>query len=114
VAQRRESKPFCVSAALLSRSSANGKRGYGSLYLHGAENALVRRPPTPREKLEQDGGWSPAQLIRIDADFLRRDGAGDLARPRTHSAQARGQDKAKCELPHTTVAQLRVTLMAGK
>jgi len=56
----------------MSGSSANGKRvGQPSRYLNGGENSLVRRPPCPRESLEQ-GTWTPAQLVRMDADFCAR------------------------------------------
>jgi hypothetical protein len=43
------------------------RRGGMSRYLNGGENALVRRPPRPRENLEQVGGWSREQLLRMVA-----------------------------------------------
>jgi len=45
------------------------RRGHGSLYLHGSENSLVRRPPHPGENLEQAGEWSLEQLVRMDSRF---------------------------------------------
>ena len=46
------------------------KRGQASRYLNGGENALVRRPPRPRENLEQNGGWTREQLLRMDDRFV--------------------------------------------
>jgi len=55
-------------------SSASGRKRVGqqSRYVNGGENSLVRRPPRPRENLEQIGAFTPAQLVRMEADFCAR------------------------------------------
>ena len=45
------------------------RRGGMSRYLNGGENALVRRPPRPRENLEQ-GTWTREQLLCMDDRFV--------------------------------------------
>ena len=77
----------------MSGGDTKRRRGGMSRYLNGGENALMRRPPRHRENLEQNGGWSRDQIIRMDSDFVsaveraikcgleRRSSAGDQQRP---------------------------------
>jgi hypothetical protein len=53
-----------------SSSASNRKRGGQQSPLFERRRELARAPTSrTRENLEQAGGWSPAQLIRMDADF---------------------------------------------
>jgi len=46
------------------------RSGRSSRYLNGGSNALMRRAAGARENLEQHGGWTPEQLIRMDSRFV--------------------------------------------
>jgi len=51
-----------------------GARGRTKLpkYANGGSSALMRRPEGARENLEQNGEWTHAQLLRMDAQFCAR------------------------------------------
>ena len=51
-----------------SNDSSSGKRGQLSWHLNGGGSVLVRTEPQPGD--EQEGGWSRARLLRMDADFV--------------------------------------------
>jgi hypothetical protein len=51
----------------MSDGGSKRRRGQASRYLNGGENALMRGPFQPGD--EQNGGWSRAQLTRMDAKF---------------------------------------------
>jgi hypothetical protein len=53
-----------------NRHSSAGIRGQLSWHLNGSGSALVRAEPQPGD--EQQGGWSRAQLIRMDNRFRAR------------------------------------------
>jgi hypothetical protein len=52
----------------MSRSASGKHVGQSSRYLNGGTNALMRGPFKPGD--DQVGTWTPAQLIRMDADFV--------------------------------------------
>jgi hypothetical protein len=80
-------------------SSGAGKRGQLSWHLNGSASALVRAEPQPGD--EQQGGWSRAQLIRMDNRFRAR-----LVRAFKRGEESRESAAQAYTIPSRTLAEL--------